>query len=357
MYSEAINYATDIKKSETIRCEALQLVGIGIASSSDEKELLLELISPSVPTSVQIEAINRLSHFSESSTCDSALDRWPSMSKKVRDHLISKMIQRSSWTERLLTALESNLVAINDLSVATVKQLSVTGSRSMRVRAERLFRRGTGEAKEHLVQRYLDELDNDRDVMQGASLFRKHCAVCHVSTPDSEAVGASLDNLTDRSDRALLTAILDPNRAVDPRYQSYVVMTTDARVLAGVITEESGNSFTIAHTDGKRTTIQRNEIEEMKNIGTSLMPDGFEKTLDPHKVQDILAYLQQPTLFEHLARFTTLKLSFRGRRLSSRRSLMIRIFQGFLLSKWFMLASILIRVIFPNKPHRLVSIN
>jgi len=55
---------------------------------------------------------------------------------------------------------------------------------------------------------------------------------------------------------------------------------------------ETGNSLTLAHADGKRTTLRRDEIETMKNTGVSLMPEGFEATLSPSQLEAIISYVQ-----------------------------------------------------------------
>ncbi len=162
----------------------------------------------------------------------------------------------------------------------------------MRVRAQRVTRTTGTVEKQALVRKYLAELSGKPNTQRGEALFQQHCAVCHVANAQGQAVGASLDNLTDRSDQALVTAILDPNRAVDPKYQSYVVQTDDDRILVGAIEQEAGQSITLAHADGKRTTIRRQEIEQMKNSGVSLMPEGLEDVLRPEAMQDLIGYLQ-----------------------------------------------------------------
>jgi len=50
--------------------------------------------------------------------------------------------------------------------------------------------------------------------------------------------------------------------------------------------------MTLAHADGKRTTIRREEIAEMKNSGVSLMPEGLQSVLPPHAMRDLVSYLQ-----------------------------------------------------------------
>lgn len=292
LYARALKLATDEQAVEQHRCEALSLVGIGIKSKADETQFLLDLISPQIPQSVQQHAIDRLSRFADAETCTALIEQWGSMSKSVRDRCVAKMLERRKWTEQLLTALESQAIPVRDLSPAAKRQLAHTGSRSMRVRAERVTRTSGAVEKQSLIRKYLAELSPERDEVIGASLFKQHCAVCHVANEQGQAVGASLDNLTDRSDRALVTAVLDPNRAVDPKYQSYVIITSDDRVLVGAIEEEAGQSITLAHADGKRTTIRRQDIAQLKNTGTSLMPEGLEDVLKPAALSHLLKFLQ-----------------------------------------------------------------
>ncbi|MFK8111165.1 MAG: neutral/alkaline non-lysosomal ceramidase N-terminal domain-containing protein [Rubripirellula sp.] len=294
LYTRAAELAQDEAESEAHRCTALSLVGIGIDSKAKETDFLLELLTPRTPQRVQLQAIDRLSSFADAEVCHEFADRWSSMSKSVRDHCVSMMLQRKPWTLQLLTALEDKTIPVKDISTAARRQLAHTGTRSMRVRAERVTRTTGSVQKQTLVRQYLAELKGDRDETKGAALFKQHCAVCHVPNEHGQAVGASLNNLTDRSDHALVTAILDPNRAVDPKYQSYVVMTDDQRVLVGAIESEAGQSITLAHADGTRTTIRRREIEQLKNSGVSLMPEGLEEVLKPEALKHLLRYLSKP---------------------------------------------------------------
>lgn len=292
LYTKAVEEANSSKSDEDSRCQALQLVGIGIESSARDAALLLDLLTPSSPVSVQQAAIDRMTRIADENSISALLDKWPAMSKSVRDHCISRVLERRTWTEKLLDALESGLIRVTDLSPAVRQQLSQTGSRSMRVRADRLTRLGSTVEKRELIRSFLAEMNQSANVENGAMTFKKHCAVCHLADSGGEAIGASLNNLTDRSREALVTAILDPNRAVDPKYHSYVIRTDDDRILVGAIEDEAGQSITLAHADGKRTTIGRNEIIDMKNSGVSLMPEGLQSVLTPEAMRDLVQYLQ-----------------------------------------------------------------
>jgi putative heme-binding domain-containing protein len=103
-----------------------------------------------------------------------------------------------------------------------------------------------------------------------------------------------LNTLTDRSPKTLLTAILDPNFAVEPKYQSYSITTTGGQVLAGMLLEETATSLTLADAGGKQIQVPRAEIEELKATGRSLMPEGLERDVTPEALADILTLLSQP---------------------------------------------------------------
>ena len=105
------------------------------------------------------------------------------------------------------------------------------------------------------------------------------------------AVGPDLEALTDTSPDALAVAILDPNREVDARYQGYDAATTDGRVYSGLIASETGNAITLKRQDEQLDVILRADLEELRNTGRSLMPEGLERDLSPGDLADLVAYL------------------------------------------------------------------
>ncbi len=296
VYSRAIDCVGDSVADEKLRCESLSLVGIGIGSSADEKSLLLDLLTPKTPLAIQRQALDRMAQFTDAQTCGEIIDQWPSMSEPVRQHAINGMLGRKSWAKELVTALRSNKIKLVDLSPSARQQLMQSDPQSMQVFADSATSGKASLDKQTLVKDYLTRMQSDKealpDIERGAILFRQQCAACHSSTVDRAAVGANLSNLTDRRTETLITAILDPNRAVDPKYQTFVVQLNDDRVLLGFIEEEVGSSLTIAHADGNRSTIRRQAIDQVKATGLSLMPEGLEAVISPDSMRDLIGYLQ-----------------------------------------------------------------
>jgi putative heme-binding domain-containing protein len=131
--------------------------------------------------------------------------------------------------------------------------------------------------------------------VRGKQIFAKTCAACHKFDGVGNVVGPDLASLGDKSPQSLLIALLDPNRAVEARYVSYVAATKNGLTFTGVLTSETGTSITLTGQDGKPQTILRTDLEELRSTGKSLMPEGLEKDLQASDIADVIAHLRGPS--------------------------------------------------------------
>jgi putative heme-binding domain-containing protein len=95
-----------------------------------------------------------------------------------------------------------------------------------------------------------------------------------------------------KSPADLLVAILDPNREAQPAFIGYSLVTTDGRVINGLVVGESAGSITLRRAEGKEDVVARNDIEELFSTGRTLMPDGLEKDITPQQFADIIAFIK-----------------------------------------------------------------
>ncbi len=289
--------AEDSQRPVSTRCEALTLIRVASSLDRSEREMLWGLLTAESPPEVQRQAIDCLFHRPDPGTVDALAERWQSLTRSVRDHGLARVLSHRSLSERLLDLLESGEMRVRDLPPAARQQLMQGGTQGMKARAARLIGERGESQRAGLVRRYLDafgasDSSTGETHGEGKRLFEKHCGVCHVGDESKQAVGPSLENLTDRSDRALVEAVLDPNRAVEPKYENYLVLTDDDRIYAGVIESEVAESLTVAQADGRRVAIPRSRIDSIKATGTSLMPEGMEDAISSTELEKIVRYLQ-----------------------------------------------------------------
>jgi putative heme-binding domain-containing protein len=126
----------------------------------------------------------------------------------------------------------------------------------------------------------------------GKKLFTEHCSVCHQIAGTGTNVGPDISDSRTKTPEALLTSILDPNVAIDAAFIQYSVLTVDGRILDGLLVGETAAAVTLQQKGGQRVSIARDDIERLQAPGISLMPEGFEQTISPSQMSDLLSYLK-----------------------------------------------------------------
>ena len=119
------------------------------------------------------------------------------------------------------------------------------------------------------------------------------CARCHMVNGRGRRVGPDLSLIArSRNRRQLLESILVPSREVAPQFTSWTLVTTDGRVLNGVIVYENRDRLTIEDAAGKQTNLANTEVELRTPRKTSLMPEKLIDRLAISELRDLLAFLE-----------------------------------------------------------------
>ena len=85
---------------------------------------------------------------------------------------------------------------------------------------------------------------------------------------------------------------MDPAGVVRKEYQAYNLATKDGRVLSGLIVEQTPEVITLRDAKGQRTRVARSEIEELKEMETSLMPESLYKEFSPEQLRDLFSFFR-----------------------------------------------------------------
>ncbi|MFO0947975.1 MAG: c-type cytochrome [Planctomycetota bacterium] len=186
-------------------------------------------------------------------------------------------------------------MAASQIDASRRESLLASKSKEIADRARKALAVGPQEGRKEVLLAHEEVAKLPGNYFRGASVFQKHCSSCHEFRGRGNALGANLATLQERSSPALLVAVLDPNRAVEAKFQSYTVLTNDGRQFTGLIVAETTSSITLARPDGKRDVILRVDIEEMAGSGKSFMPEGLEKDLSKQELADVFAFLQSGT--------------------------------------------------------------
>ena len=130
--------------------------------------------------------------------------------------------------------------------------------------------------------------ENGRLVFQKAA-----CVTCHLIAGLGVEVGPALNDVKIKPAEALLTDILDPNRAMEDRWVSQTIETTDGRILSGLIHGEDATAISLRVPGGVTMTVPRSEVKSLTSAGISLMPVGLEAAITKEEMADLIAFLKQ----------------------------------------------------------------
>jgi putative heme-binding domain-containing protein len=137
-----------------------------------------------------------------------------------------------------------------------------------------------------------------RTAAVGERLFKEAtCLQCHKVGAQGGAVGPELTRVFQRHQQdaqAVLRELLDPSHKVAPEYAVTNILTTDGRVISGIVKAQDPESITVISNPENPlpVVISRDDIEEMVKSSTSLMPKGLLDRYTQDEVLEILAYLQ-----------------------------------------------------------------
>ncbi|MFQ5732767.1 MAG: PVC-type heme-binding CxxCH protein [Planctomycetaceae bacterium] len=251
-----------------------------------------ELLVPQEPLQMQSAVVSALARIGDDSVPDLLLAGWRSHGPSLRREIVAALLGRERWSRDLLSAVGKGTVRVSEISAAHRQRLLASRSRDVRRLAATVLRTSAIDAnRKKVVESYAAALKLTGNPARGKAVFKKSCAACHRLDGVGKTVGPDLTALKDKSPRALLVAMLDPNRNVESKYVGYVAVTNRGRTYAGLLASEAGGSITLIGTDGKSHVLLRNELEALRSTAKSAMPEGLEKDLKPQDVADVTAYV------------------------------------------------------------------
>jgi len=125
----------------------------------------------------------------------------------------------------------------------------------------------------------------------GRELFQQQCAICHRFKGEGQEVGPDLAMVADKPTDWLLTAIFDPNAAIEDRYRAHTLTLKSGAEMAGLISAETANNVVLKLPGGTELPVLRSDIAKQQPSSRSLMPEGLETVLKPQDVADLLKYI------------------------------------------------------------------
>jgi len=270
---------------------AIGLLGRDVRRSVTESRILEMLLAPQSSSEVQLAAVKALSRMATPAVAQSLLEKWASYSPTLRNAVADTLLSSENWSLQLLKAIGDGRVSPSDLDLPRRTRLTKHSSPKVRELAAKVLI-ATESNRQDVIDANRGVLTTTGERTRGAKMFATHCATCHRVENVGTDIGPALSSVANWSSEALLTAILDPDRQVEPRYLSYTAKLHNNDEIFGIITAETGGGLTMKGLDGKDQNILRGNIKSLTCTNHSLMPMGFEQAMSKQELADLISYLQ-----------------------------------------------------------------
>jgi putative heme-binding domain-containing protein len=228
------------------------------------------------------------------------LVHYSELEPELKPRVIELLTQRLAWSRQLLEAIGKKQVPVDGLNLNQVRRLLALGDEKL---AEQIRATWGAVRDERNPQRELIIAEmktfirsNPGDPLAGEKAYKKVCGQCHKIHGEGTEVGPDITLNGRNSFEQLLSNVFDPSLVIGAAYRAHIVVTTDGRVLTGLLVEETPQRIVLKVQGGKLETIARDDIEIAKASEVSMMPEQLEKQLQPQEIADLFAFL---TLDKH----------------------------------------------------------
>ncbi|HEY2413159.1 MAG TPA: PVC-type heme-binding CxxCH protein [Pirellulaceae bacterium] len=229
------------------------------------------------------------------------LARYGEFDSSTKPLAIDALIGRTKSASRLLDAVESGRIPAQDISAQQARQIAALSDPALTERLTKAW--GTVNSTPTARKRQIAELKRalkadvliEGDLQQGHSLFQQRCAACHQLFGEGKRIAPDLTGSQRSNLDYLLLNVIDPNAAVPANFRLSVLALADGRVVTGCITATSEQTLTV-QTREELVHLRRDQIDEMKTLSNSLMPEDLLKGLSLPQIRDLIAYLMSDGL-------------------------------------------------------------
>lgn len=296
VFNDALQAANSLLKDAEapvdLRRDAIVLLGYGAFETL--KRTATNLLSANQAEEVQIATVRALARHAQPQTPALLLDTWTSALPSVRAQILDTLLARAEWIEPLFASIEKGIVSPGMLDRNRRNQLLNHADASIRKRATALLGHPGVQSRDAAIQRYKSAGLTNGDHARGKLVFERACITCHRFGGNGYDIGPNLSAYGQESASAekLLISILDPNREVAPNYAAYWIDLDNGQSLTGIIDTQTPGGVTLKQPgSAEGIVILRSEIKEIKSSNLSLMPEGFEESIDAKDMADLLAFL------------------------------------------------------------------
>ena len=217
---------------------------------------------------------------------------YPRLSAGARHEALNALLRSDARMHLLLDAVEAGDISRSALGWNRRVRLMRDTDGAVKQRARALLR-ASDASRPDVLRAYEAALDLPGDAGRGQGVYFSACARCHGVGGAGVLFGPDLGTVRHWPPRALLEAILVPERSIADGYALWRLERRGAAPLTGILRAETPSSVTLVTQEGREEVTLRAAVETLRRLDESPMPPGLEEDIDVQEMADLLEFLRQ----------------------------------------------------------------
>jgi putative heme-binding domain-containing protein len=290
----AIGAVESGKGSATDRLQYLQI--FGEVRRPEFIPVLLKVVDSEKNAQLVSAALTALQAFDDlrvGQAVIASLKEIPEDARLVAETLLGS---RSVWAVELLKAVDRGDLKPDDVSETALRKILLHEDPQI---AE-LVSKHWGSIAGATTEEMRDEVARLMTVIEAASgnpkkgkvLYMANCGKCHTLFTEGGKIGPDLTAFKRDNLERVLINVVNPSLEIREGFENYIVVTTDGRVVNGFLADKDSQVVVLRGADGQNQIFRRDEIDIMRAIPRSVMPEGSVKKLTEQQLRDLFAYLR-----------------------------------------------------------------
>ncbi len=244
------------------------------------------------------KAIQSLVALPDAATPGILVNRYASFGNGEKDDAVAALASTRSGATALLQAVGDKKIEAQMLTPFLIRQLQTLKSKDVDSLITKVY--GTvNQAKPDVAKQkakwqklLTPAVLKAADANKGHEIFKGTCATCHRLMGEGANVGPDLTGSNRANLDYLLDNVLDPSAVIGKGYELNVFTMKDARVISGIMKEESSASYKVAMPGGVELMLNKPEVSKRDILKISMMPEGQFDALGPEAAANLVAFLQ-----------------------------------------------------------------
>ena len=203
---------------------------------------------------------------------------------------------RSVWAIELLEAVDRGELKPEDVSDTALRKILLHD----KSRIGELVAKHWGSVAGATTEEMRSEVERLMAIVEAASgnpkkgkiLYMENCGKCHTLFTEGGKVGPDLTSFKRDNLERVMINVVNPSLEIREGFENYIIITTDGRVVNGFLADKDNQVVVLRGVDGQNLIFRRDEIEDMRAIKRSVMPEGTVKKLTRQQIRDLFAYLR-----------------------------------------------------------------